>query len=146
MQRKVLANSSTPFPTHPPLLASPSPPYRRSETTSKDDSLGPKQKAACGFVFLLSVFLSRLFSESCYYVVVDFLYFRIVVSDSLVIFTHVGITASHHGEKTQLHISTPPHTPRSPSHPSSTHVHFIRACLSTVVTLSLKEPCMNITM
>lgn len=119
MQRKVLANSSTPFPTHPPLLASPSPPYRRSETTSKDDSLGPKQKAACGFVFLLSVFLSRLFSESCYYVVVDFLYFRIVVSDSLVIFTHVGITASHHGEKTQLHISTPPtpHVPHRIHHP-----------------------------
>lgn len=112
------------------------PPTPLKQTTSKQDSLGPRQKAACGFVFFrccCSCCVLSLF-ESC------------ILLSLISVFPHCCQWFVVH-LLTWHHITSRRHN--STWHPRliasiTTHVHFIRACLSTVVTLSSKESCMNI--
>lgn len=119
-----------PCKTPPPLVAS-----IWSKPLQSRTLWGPHGKQLvvlfCPFSFLLVVsylFLKAVFC--CRW----FIYVRIVVSDWSIIYSH-GIIASHNSTWHPRLIAS-----------IVIHAHVIRACFFTVVTLSSKEPCMNITM
>lgn len=110
-----------------------SPNQSLKQIPSKEHSLGPRQKAACGFVFF-----SFCFFCSCY---VLYLFESCIMLSLISVLLHRcqwfvdHLLAWHPHMAPQRHNSTRhPHLIAS----TITHGHFIRACLFTVVTLSFE--------
>lgn len=128
-QQKASANLSTPVTTQHP------PPYRPQSLKQNHFKVGlwgAETKSSLWFCLSLFWFF---FSVS-----------RCVFLKAVILLTWISVFSASLSVIcwSVTHIAA--QDPRSSSHPSPRRVHFIRACLSTVVTISLKESCMNTTM